>query len=129
MPEAAWPFSVFYCSREDQAYPLCNPVIAGDVRDLGALQLDHQAGPGPGAANQHAARVRLVQRILEVFDLALDQRAHAGLADTRAATVVRVQAVALGKIQTLTDLIRMDGSCAATSAPVSALSDFSKAAG
>ena len=127
MPEAAWPFSVFYCSREDQAYPLCNPVIAGDVRDLGALQLDHQAGPGPGAANQHAARVRLVQRILEVFDLALDQRAHAGLADARAATVVRVQAVALGKIQTLTDLIRMDGRCAAASEPVSAASNLSKA--
>ena len=46
-------------------------------------------------------RMTLVQRLLEVFDLALDQRADAGLADARAATVVRVQAVFLNRRKSL----------------------------
>ncbi len=79
---------------------IARPRIPGRaLRSQTTSYLDHEAGFWSRAADQDVARFRHVQRIFEVFDLALGQFGDASVADTRPAAVVGVQALPLGQIQ------------------------------
>ena len=62
-------------------------------------QVKHHIASGLRAADQDATRIRLVAWLGDIVHLTFDERAHAGVTDTRSTTEIRTQTPGFRKIE------------------------------
>ena len=73
-------------------------LLGSAVLSVSRLDIDLHMRLGSGTADQYTARVRQVDGVTHVLHLSLDQRRHAGMANTRARTEIRAESLRQGRI-------------------------------